>query len=391
MTTTTSPYDFDTYIERRDTGSGKWDKYGDVLPLWVADTDFRCPEPILRAIHERVNHGIFGYQMDAPHLRDILVERMATRYNWTIEAKDIMFLPNLVSALNVAARAYAEPGEGVLMNSPIYPPFISAPKNGGREAIFAELAQVQQGQIIRYEIDFDRLEAAVTPNAKLFLLCNPHNPVGRVYEKWELEKLADFCMRHNLIICSDDIHCDLLFDGYRHQPIAALAPEVAARTITLMAPSKTFNMPTLGFAFAIAQNENILKRFQTASDGIMSHPGAIGYTAAEAAYSQCQDYLDALMVYLEGNRNYLIRYIEDHFPEVTITRPEGTFLAWSDWGALNLPESPFKFFLEKAKVAYNDGAAFGQPGEGFLRINFACPRATLTEALERTRAAVESL
>src|SRR5689334_6662283 len=207
MTTTTSPYDFDTYIERRDTGSAKWDYFGDVLPLWVADSDFRCPEPVLRAMHERVEHGIFGYQMDSPHLRDILVERMASRYGWSIEAKNISFLPNLVSALNVAARAYAEPGEGALMNSPIYPPFISAPSNGGRETIFAELAKVQQGQIIRYEIDFDRLEAAVTPSTKIFLLCNPHNPVGRVYEKWELEKLADFCMRHNLIICSDEIHC----------------------------------------------------------------------------------------------------------------------------------------------------------------------------------------
>ncbi|MEO8609843.1 MAG: PatB family C-S lyase [Chloroflexota bacterium] len=391
MTTTTSPYDFDTYVERRNTGSAKWDYFGDVLPLWVADSDFRCPEPVLRAMHERVDHGIFGYQMDSPRLREILVERMASHYGWIIEAKNITFLPNLVSALNVSARAFAEPGESVLMNSPIYPPFISAPKNGGREAIFAELAQIQQGQIIRYEIDFDRLEAAVTPSTKVFLLCNPHNPVGRVYEKWELEKLADFCMRHNLIICSDDIHCDLIFDGYRHQPIAALAPEVAARTITIMAPSKTFNMPTLGFGFAIAQSEDILKRFQTASDGIMAHPGAIGYVAAEAAYGQCQDYVDALMVYLEGNRNYLLRYFEENFPQVPITRPEGTYLAWSDWNALNLPEAPFKFFLEKAKVAFSDGASFGKPGEGFLRINFACPRATLTEALERVSAAIASL
>jgi cystathionine beta-lyase len=206
-----------------------------------------------------------------------------------------------------------------------------------------------------------------------------------------MEKLAEFCLSHNLVICSDDIHCDLLYEGYRHQPIAALSPEVAAQTITLMAPSKTFNMPTLGFAFAIAQNEDILKRFQAAADGIVSHPGAVGYSAAGAAYTQCQDYLDALMVYLEGNRNYLVRYFEEHFPDVTITRPEGTYLAWSDWRALNLPESPFKFFLEKAKVAFSDGAIFGGPGEGFLRINFGCTRATLTEALERVRTALESL
>jgi cysteine-S-conjugate beta-lyase len=391
MPTTTSPYDFDTYIERHNTGSAKWDYFGDALPLWVADTDFRAPEPILRAMHERVEHGLFGYQIDSPRLREILVERMASRYGWTIESKDIMFLPNLVSALNISARAFAEPGEKILMNSPIYPPFITAPKNGGREAVFAELALVKQGQIIRYEIDFDRLEAAVTPDTKLFMLCNPHNPVGRVYEKWELEKLAEFCLSHNLIICSDEIHCDLLYEGYQHQPIAGLSPEVAAQTITLMAPSKTFNLPTLGFGFAITQNPDLTKRFQTVSDGIMSHPGAIGYTAAEAAYSQCQDYLDALMVYLEGNRNYLIHYVEEHFPEVNITRPEGTFLSWMDWRAYNLPESPFKFFLEKAKVAFNDGASFGQPGEGFVRVNIGCPRSTLTEALERVRASVANL
>jgi cysteine-S-conjugate beta-lyase len=391
MTTTTSPYDFDTYIERRDSGSVKWTYFGDALPLWVADTDFRSPEPILQAMRERIDHGLFGYQMDAPELRDILVERMQSRYQWSIEAKDIMFLPNLVSALNVATRAFAEPGGQVLMNSPIYPPFISAPKNGGREAVFAELALVKQGQIIRYEIDFDRLEAAVTPQTTLFMLCNPHNPVGRVYEKWELEKLAEFCQRHNLIICSDEIHCDLLFEGYQHHSMAALAPEIAARTITLMAPCKTFNLPTLGFGFAIAQNEEIMTRFKAPTEGILAHAGAMGFTAATAAYSQCQDYVDALMVYLEGNRNFLIRYVEEHFPQVSITRPEGTYLAWMDMRALNLPESPFKFFLEQAKVAFSDGAVFGEPGEGFLRVNFGCTRATLTEALERVRTAVTAL
>jgi cystathionine beta-lyase len=389
MTTTSAPYDFDTYIERRQTGSAKWEYYGeDVLPLWVADTDFRAPEPVIRALRERVDHGLFGYQIDSLTLRNILIERLQSRYGWTIESKHIHFLPNLVSALNVAARAYAEPGDGVLINTPMYPPFLSAPKGGGREAIFAELAMVQQGQIIRYELDFDRLEAAVTPRTKLFLLCNPHNPVGRVYEQWELEKLAEFCLRHNLVICSDEIHCDLLYEGYQHIPIASLSPEVAERTITLLSPSKTFNLPTLGFAFAVAQNEELLTRFKTTAEGIVPFATAFGITAATAAYGESEDYRQALMVYLEANRNYLIRYVEEHFPQVSITRPEGTFLAWSDWRALNLPESPFKFFLEKAKVAFNDGAAFGQPGEGFIRINYACPRATLTEALERVRASL---
>jgi cysteine-S-conjugate beta-lyase len=391
MTTTSTPYDFDTPIERRNTGSTKWSQYGDALPLWVADTDFRSPEPIVRAIHERVNHGVFGYQDDAPELRDILVERMQAHYNWTITPKDILFLPNLVPALNVAARAYAEPGDGVLMNVPLYPPFLSAPTNGGRESLLAELALVRQGQIIRYEIDFDRLEAAVTARTRLFMLCNPHNPIGRVYERWELEKLAAFCLRHNLVICADEIHSDLLYEGQQHLPIATLAPEVAARTITLTGPCKTFNLPGLGFGFAIAQDENIRAQFNKAAAGILAMPGVVAYSAATAAYTECQDYVDALMLYLEGNRNYLVHYVEQHFPQVNITRPEATYLAWLDMRALKLPDSPFKFLLKKANVAFSNGANFGQPGEGFIRVNFGCPRAILTEALERVRAAVVNL
>jgi len=391
MTTTIfTPFDFDTVIERRSTGSAKWSQYGDALPLWVADMDFRSPEPILRALHERIDHGVFGYQMDSPRLRDILVERLETRYGWTIMPKDIQFVPNLVSATNAVIRAYAEPGDGVLILTPAYPPFLSAPKNSGHQGILPELVATQQGQILHYEIDFDAFEAVITPDTKVFLLCSPHNPTGRVWTRRELERLAEICLRHDLIICADEIHCDLLAEGRQHIPFATLSPEVAARTITLMSPSKTFNIPTLHFAFAVAQNPEVLARFQATTKEIVPSPGAIGFTAAEAAYAECQDWLDALLVYLEGNRNYLIHYVQEHFPQVKITRPEATYLAWMDWRAVGLPDSPFKFFLERAEVAFGDGAQFGQVGEGFVRVNYACPRATLTEALERVRAAVKS-
>jgi cysteine-S-conjugate beta-lyase len=391
MTTTTTPYDFDTPIERRSTGSAKWDWFGDALPLWVADMDFRSPEPILRALHERIEHGVFGYQMDSPRLRNILVERFQSRYGWTIDPKDIQFLPNLVSATNATIRAYAEPGDGVLIFTPAYPPFLSAPKNSGHESILPELVATKQGQILHYEIDFDVVEAAITPRTKVFLLCNPQNPTGRAWTRHELERLAEICLRHNLIICADEIHCDLLADGTQHIPFATLSPEVAARTITLMAPSKTFNIPTLHLGFAVAQNPELLARFQATTKEIVPSPGAIGFIAAEAAYAECQDWLDALLVYLEGNRNFLVHYVQEHFPQVSITRPEATYLAWMDWRAAGLPDSPFKFFLEQAKVAFADGLQFGQVGEGFVRVNYACPRSTLTEALERTRAAVANL
>ncbi len=392
MTITLSPHDFDTMIDRRNTGSIKWDLYGEgVLPLWVADMDFASPEPIVQALRARVDHGLFGYAFDDADLRGIVVERMSQRYSWDINPKDIAFLPNLVSALNVAARAYAEPGEGVLMQTPAYPPFLSAPKNGGREVVTADLALTYDGAIMRYDIDFDALEAAITPQTRLFLFCNPHNPVGRAWKRAELERLAYICLRHDLIICADEIHSDLLLDKVQHIPIASLSPEVAARTITLISPSKTFNMPTLGVAFAIAQNEDVLNRFKQAAEGIVPHPGALGITAAKAAYSNCQSWVDMLLPYLRDNRDFVVNYVQRRFPKVKITRPEATYLVWMDWREAGLPDAPFKFFLENAKVAFADGVQFGPAGEGFVRMNVASPRSMLQEALERMRAAVERL
>jgi cystathionine beta-lyase len=387
----TATFDFDTVLERRGTGSVKWDIYGpDVLPLWVADMDFLSPKPILRALKDRVEHGIFGYAFDDPALRQVLVERMARLYNWTIEAKDILFLPNLVSALAATSRAFAAEGEGVLMNTPVYPPFLASPQTCDRQQIVAPLALTTQGQIMRYELDMDALEAALTPTTRIFMLCNPHNPVGRAYTRAELETIAEFCLRHNLLIVSDDIHCDLLLDDVQHIPIASLSPEVAAQTITLMAPSKTFNIPSLGLGFVIAQDAAVRARFEKATAYVVPHPGPMGFVAALAAYTECQPWLDALLPYLRGNRDYLVDYVQQHFPQVMVTRPEATYLSWMDFRALNLPDSPFKFCLERARVAFNDGALFGEAGAGFLRVNLGCPRSTLHEALERVREAVNS-
>jgi cysteine-S-conjugate beta-lyase len=388
MTTT----NFDKIYERRGSGAIKWDNYDpDVIPLWVADTDFRSPEPIIRALRERVEHGFFGYQFDSKPVRETIVGRMKARYNWEISTESVFFLPNLVSALNFVSTAFSQPGDDVLMSTPAYPPFLSAPGNGGRTAITADLALTQQGSLIRYEMDFDAFEAAITPRTKVFLLCNPHNPVGRMWTRAELEKMAEICLRHDLIICADEIHCELIMDAdKKHVPFATLSQEIAARTITLMSPSKTFNMPTVEFAFGVITNADLYKRLETATAGFLPHPGGLAFAAAQAAYTECEDWVAELLPYLRANRDFAVDYVQKHFPDVGITCPEATYLAWLDWRKASIGDKPFDFFLEKARVAFGDGAIFGKAGEGFVRLNLGTQRSVLAEALERVRAAVES-
>ncbi|MBI5668934.1 MAG: putative C-S lyase [Chloroflexi bacterium] len=381
-------YNFDQRIERRGTGSVKWEWYGeDVLPLWVADMDFASPAPVIEALQRRVEHGIFGYDFDPKALKILIQERLARLYQWEIEPEQIIFLPGVVSAFNVVNRAIGEAGDAVLMQPPVYPPFLSAPGNFGKTAAYAELDCMVDGQLLHYYINFEAFEAAITPRTRLFMLCNPHNPVGRVFTRDELARLAAICDRHNLMICSDEIHCDLLLDDHRHTPIASLSSEIAQRTIALMAPSKTFNIPGLACSFAIVPNADMLKRMQAAAVGT-GHVSALGFTAAIAAYRDGQPWLDELLAYLTANRDYLTAYVQAHFPNVPLTHPEGTYLSWLDWRAVALPDTPFKFFLEQAKVALFAGEPFGPGGAGFVRLNFACPRSLLEEALERMRAAI---
>ncbi|MFO7634208.1 MAG: aminotransferase class I/II-fold pyridoxal phosphate-dependent enzyme, partial [Caldilinea sp.] len=248
-------YNFDQVIERRGTDSGKWGYYPeDVLPMWVADMDFAAPQPIIDALMRRVEHGVFGYGMDSKVLKQTLVDRMARLYGWAIQPDDIVMLPGLVSGLNIVSRAIGERGDGVLINTPVYGPFLTAPVNQYRTLQSAPLHVAKTGRRLHYGLNMEGLHAARHPQTKLFLLCNPHNPVGRAFTRSELTEIAAFCEQHDLVICSDEIHCDLLLDGTQHIPIASLSPEIAQRTVTLMAPSKTFNIPGLGASFAIVQN-----------------------------------------------------------------------------------------------------------------------------------------
>lgn len=385
-------YNFDEIIERRGTDCGKWSRYGDdVIPMWVADMDFRSPEPVIRALHERVEHGVFGYGSDGAALKELICQRMAQCYGWQITPEDILYLPGLVCGLNVVSRAVGKPGDGVLVTTPVYPPFLSAPANQERVLQSTQLAVEQQGQTLRYSVDYDALAAAIEPNTRLFLLCNPHNPVGRAYTQNELLRIADICLRHGLVICADEIHCDLLLGETHHLPIASLDAEIAQRSITLLAPSKTYNLAGLGCSMAIVQNAELRQQFQRASAGIVPHVNILGMVAAHAAYAEGDEWLTALRACLTANREFLVDFVTRHWPGVRLTVPEATYLAWLDFGALDLPAQPQAFFLEQARVALVDGASFGPGGEGFVRLNFGCPQALLVEGLTRMDNALRAI
>jgi len=378
-------YDFDQPIERRGTDSIKWSFYPeDVLPLWVADMDFRSPEPVIEALRRRVDHGVFGYSRPTAALRDAIRSQLERQYGWRTGHEEITFVPGVVTGLNIAVQAFAAPGEGILVQPPVYFHFFRDPAHHGRAVYDPPLARGRDG----YEIDFDRLEAAITPDTRLFILCNPHNPVGRVFTRAELDKLAEICLRHRLLICSDEIHCDLIYAGERHIPIATLAPEVAANTVTLMAPSKTYNLAGLQCAYAVIPNEALRRAWQKTAFGIVPWVNTLGHVAALAALDGGAEWLAQAMAYIEGNRDLLAGFIRDRMPGVRMALPEATYLGWLDCSRAGIGENPAAFFAREARVGLNNGSDFGKGGDGFVRLNFACPRKTLAEALDRMAGAL---
>lgn len=392
-------YNFDDVFDRRGSDSVKYAIVDDdVLPLWVADMDFPAPEPVIAALRQRVEQHIFGYTMDSPELRDVLRAYLRGKYGWEVAPEAIIFLPGVVPALNIALRAYNQPGDGVLMQTPVYPPFITAPPGAGQRTVCSELIRREDRNRLVYEIDFDDFErAASDERTRLFLLCSPHNPTGRVWTRDELTRMAEICLKHDVLICSDEIHCDLLFDDHRHIPTATLSPEIAAQTITLMAPSKTYNIPGLGFSFAVIEDAGLRQRFQQTLAPLGLHVNTLGYAGALAAYRDGQPWLDAVLRYLQSNRDYTTAYIDAHLPEVRVTHPEGTYLSWLDLRTFSSGDEVGDglaawidpFFLKHARVALNNGLVFGDGGQGFARLNFATSRSVLAAALERMHQAVQ--
>lgn len=373
-----SSFDFDRLIDRTGGDSLKWNKYAgrDVIPLWVADMDFAAPPAIVAALEARVAQGLFGYSVPRPALLDAVLGHLQRAYRWHVEADWLVWLPGLVTGLNVACRAV---DGGVLTATPVYPPFLSAPRLCGRALTTVPL-RLADG---RWGWDFAALKEALTPATRLLLLCHPHNPVGRAWEAGELAQLAEFCQRHDLIVCSDEIHCDLVLDADRpHLPLATLDAQVARRSITLMAPSKTYNIPGLGCAFAVIPDAALRRRFSCAMNGIVPHVNVLGLAACEAAYRDCDAWQAALLDYLRGNRDRLESVITS-IPGLAMTHVEATYLAWIDARGLGVAD-PARFF-EAAGVGLSGGADFGLPG--WVRLNFGCRRALLDAALERVRAA----
>ena len=377
-------FNFDTPVDRFGTSSMKWDKYQgrDVIPLWVADMDFCSPPAVIDALSKRVKHGIFGYTLPPDELSGIVISMLEEEYGWEIEKEWIVWLPGLVTGLNVVCRAVGEDGDDVMTAVPVYPPFLTAPANSRRNLIKTHLVETNG----KWGFDFESMEKAITKRTRLFLLCNPHNPVGRVYNRDELVSLASICSRHNIIISSDEIHCGLLLDKQkRHIPTATLSPETANRTVTLMAPSKTFNVPGLGCSFAVISNPDLRKRFTKAMTGIVPRVNTLGYTAATAAYRESHEWHRALLKYLRGNRDIVLDSV-NRMPGFSAGGVEATYLAWIDTRKSGI-EDPAKFF-EDAGVGLFDGKEFGTPG--FVRLNFGCPRSLLADALERMAIAVEN-
>ena len=375
----TPTFDFDTVIDRRAIPDEKWARYAgrDVIPMWVADMDFATPQPILDALHARIDQKVFGYAGPWPSLVDTVVHSLERDHGWRIDADWLVWLPGVVTGFNLACAIAGEPGDGVLTATPVYPPFLHAPANTGR--MLQAVALVEDAG--HWDWDWDAVDATIDARTRMLLLCNPHNPVGRVFTRDELTALAERAERHDLIICSDDIHCGLVLDG-THTPIAALDETIARRSITLMAPSKTWNIAPLYASFAIIPDARLRKRYLHAMRGLIPHPNVLGLVATEAAYRDGEPWRRALIDYLRDNRERVVDAIAA-MPGLRTTRPEATYLAWIDCRDTGL-DDPTAFF-EDHGVGLSDGRHFGAP-PGFVRLNFGCPRQTLDEGLRRMAA-----
>ncbi|MBN1665375.1 MAG: pyridoxal phosphate-dependent aminotransferase [Deltaproteobacteria bacterium] len=397
------PYNFDRVCDRRNTDCAKWDFvqsiFGrdDVIPMWVADMDFPVAPQIVEALIKRAEHPFYGYTSPGPGVIEAVVERMKRKFNWTIKPEWVVFTPGVVPALNAAIRMLTHPGDEVILQEPVYYPFFPAITSGGCRIASNELRLVNG----RYEMDYEGMEklfqskAGMTPvpsRVKAVMLCNPHNPVGRLWNREELIAAGEIALRHGAVVISDEIHCELLFKGYRHTPFASISEEFAQNSIVCMAPSKTFNLAGLEASSIIIPNRNLRREFSRIREGILPAPNLFGYTALEAAYRFGDEWLDELLEYLQGNLDFVLQYFAGKIPRIKVVKPEGTYLVWLDCRDLGMDDMALRAFMrEQARVGFDDGFLFGSGGSGFERMNIACPRTILEEALNRIESAVNSL
>jgi len=388
-------YNFDKSINRLGTSSVKWDYlervFGnkEVLPLWVADMDFEIPQPVIDTVVKRAQHGIYGYTEKPASFYASIANWMKKRHGWHINNEWITVCPGVVPALCFSVLSFTEPEDKVLLQSPVYHPFFSSIKDNGRIVVNNQLRQ-ENG---KYVMDFEDLEAKLRSGVKVMLLCSPHNPVGRVWSKEDLEKVGELCAKYNVVIISDEIHSDLIYSSCTHIPAASISEELAARTVTCIAPSKTFNIAGLSASAVIIPDNALRQKFNGTIKRLgIEMSNLFGITALEAAYTNGEEWLDQVLEYMEDNIDYLVRYFNTRIPQIKVSKPQGTYLVWLDCRELEMNQKDLvNFFINKARVGLNDGAAFGAGGEGFMRINIACPKSLLEEALNRIEQAVSSL
>jgi cystathionine beta-lyase len=379
-------YDFDRVIDRSNSYSIKYEpswrgKPDDVLPLWVADMDLAAPLCVREALANRVQHGIFGYSEPDTEYFDVMRKWFEERFGWTTERDWLTITPGVVNALILAIRALTKPGDGIVIQQPVYYPFESSIKKTGRQLLVNEL--VYSGG--RYSIDFDDFETKIK-QAKMFIMCNPHNPVGRVWNPDELGRMGEICLRHGVIVIADEIHEDFVFPGHKHLVFAALNKELANITVTCTSPSKTFNLAGLLCSNIFISNKELREKFKEEYEGCgLSQPGVMGLVACKAAYQDGAEWLEQLLDYLAGNMVFLKTYLSTHIPKIKLVEPEGTYLAWLDCNELGLSSQKLDETLTRGKLWLSPGLSFGRGGKGFERMNVACPRSVLHNALERLK------
>ena len=386
-------YNFDEIIERRQTDCVKYDlsqlifQTQDVLPMWVADMDFKTPDFILSALHERLQHPVLGYSFRSETYNQAIIQWVNDQHQWKIESKWIDFSPGVVPGIGVAIQALTNPGDKIIIQPPVYFPFFSSIKGNNRKLVSNEL-KLAGG---KYCMDFEALEKQIDKDTKMLILCNPHNPVGRCWSRAELEQLLDICLKHHLIIISDEIHSDLVFAPHKHIPLASLSEAAADCSITFMSPSKTFNMAGMGTSFAVIPNDSLHKRYNHLLEVAHLHIGTVlGSVASTAAYNHGALWKNELMKYLKENLDMLESFLEKNLPEIKLIKPEGTYLMWLDCRALQMNDDELnQFFINEARLGLNAGNSFGSGGSGFMRMNIACPGSVLQEALERMKNAVK--
>lgn len=377
--------DFDQLIDRRAASdSVKWDRYGDdVIPMWIADTDFAVSPTIVAALHHRIDDAIYGYSHGSADVRQSIVGWLERIHGWRIQERDIVFLPGALPGISMALKALLAPGDGVTVQMPIYNPIHAAPGHWGMHLIEAPLEAKVDGY------DMGDIEDAIG-RSKALLLCNPHNPTGKVYDRNELTRIAEACESSDVLILSDEVHCDLVYAEKKHIPIASLSPEISARTITLMSAGKTFNLSGLKLAFAIIQNGELRRKFVSARHGMVPFTDSLlGLHATHAAFAECSGWRSMLVKYLEANKVHLAQMVRHHLPSVKLVLPEASFLAWLDCRETGIEVNPQEFFLSGAKVALSDGDSFGVGGQGHVRLNFGCPHSRLDQAVRRMAEALQ--